>query len=67
MVNYIQKSHAPLRERLIAKGYKIVGEFNCAGWNTHQFLKFFGGMNKGRPNETDIQKARSFAQKLKLE
>ena len=61
----MRKDHAALREKLLQKGYLIVGEFSCKGYNTNSFLKYFGGMNKGRPNENDIQKAREFAQALK--
>jgi hypothetical protein len=35
----------------------IVDEFGCAGLNTNGFLKFFGGMNKGRPNAEDPKHA----------
>ncbi len=57
--------HAPLREKLQAKGYMIVDEFNCVGFNTNSFLKFFGGMNKGRPHAEDLKDAEKFAQNLK--
>ena len=56
--------HTPLREILQSKGYVIVDEFNCAGWNTNSILKIFGGMNKGRPNAEDIKDAEEFAQNL---
>lgn len=56
--------HAALRMRLIAKGYAIAGEFNCAGYNTNSFLKLFGGLNKGRPNAEDLQRAAAFAKEL---
>ena len=62
--DYIEKAHSPLRERLQAKGYVIVGEFMCPGWNTNTFLKAFGGINKGRPNAEDLEKARKFARRL---
>jgi hypothetical protein len=42
----------------------IVDEFMCPGWNTNTFLKAFGGINKGRPNAEDLEKAREFARKL---
>ncbi|MFW9810082.1 MAG: flavodoxin family protein [Candidatus Thorarchaeota archaeon] len=57
--------HTPLREKLQAKGYRIVGEFNCHGFNTNSFLKYFGGMNKGRPNAEDLKNAEEFALKIK--
>ena len=59
------KNHSELREKLLSKGYVIVGEFNCSGFNTNSFLKYFGGMNKGRPNEEDLKSAEEFAENLK--
>ena len=54
--------HTPLREKLLSKGYMIVDEFNCLGFNTNSFLKYFGGINKGRPNAEDLKDAEEFAQ-----
>ena len=59
------KDHARLREILKSRGYTILDEFSCKGFNTNSFLKFFGGMNKGRPNEEDIRNAEQFAERLK--
>lgn len=61
----VAKDHSLLREKLQSKGYLIVGEFGCLGFNTNSFLKFFGGMNKGRPNVEDLKHAEEFAQNLK--
>jgi flavodoxin len=61
----LAKDHSTLREKLEAKGYRIVGEFQCKGFNTNVFLKYFGGMNKGRPNEEDLKNAEEFAQNLR--
>ena len=58
-------THTPLREKLKAKGFIIVDEFNCLGFNRNSFLKLFGGMNKGRPNENDLKDAEGFARNLK--
>jgi flavodoxin len=58
---FILKNHAALRERLQAKGYAIVDEFGCPGFNTNSFLRFFGGFNKGRPNAVDLKRAEEFA------
>ena len=66
VIELIAKNHAPLREKLQSKGYVIVDEFVCAGFNTNSFLKLFGGLNKGRPNAEDLKHAEEFAQKLKL-
>jgi flavodoxin len=60
----IDDPHSPLREKLQSKGYMIVGEFNCAGFNTNSFLKLVGGMNKGKPNAEDLKRAEEFAQNL---
>jgi len=61
----VAKDHLLLREKLQSKGYLIVGEFSCKGFNTNSFLKYFGGMNRGRPNDEDLKNAEEFAQKLK--
>ena len=62
---YARKCHATLREKLQSKGYSIVDEFSCAGFNTNKFLKYFGGINKGRPNVEDLKHAEEFALRLK--
>lgn len=61
----VAKDHLILREKLQAKGYLIIGEFSCKGFNTNSFLKYFGGMNKGRPNDVDLNHAKEFALSLK--
>jgi flavodoxin len=42
---YTSKCHTTLTETLQSKGYTIVGQFGCAGFNTNKFLKYFGGIN----------------------
>lgn len=64
---YAVKSHSTLREKLQSRGYVIIDEFSCAGFNTNSFLKLFGGLNKGRPNAEDLKHAEEFAQNLKGE
>ncbi|MBI9011763.1 MAG: flavodoxin family protein [Clostridiales bacterium] len=63
----VKKDHSSLREKLESKGYFIVGEFSCKGFNTNSFLKFIGGMNKGRPNCEDLKNAKEFALNLIIE
>ena len=63
----LAKDHSTLREKLESRGYRIVDEFQCKGFNTNSFLKYFGGMNKGRPNEEDLKLAEAFAEKLKVQ
>ena len=60
------KDHLTLRQKLQSKGYTIVDEFQCKGFNTNSFLKIFGGMNKDRPNSEDLKHAEAFAEKLKV-
>ena len=62
---YVAKNHPSLKEKLQSKGYIIVDEFSCAGFNTNNVLKRFGGINKGRPNAEDLKQAEEFAQNLK--
>ena len=61
----VAEDHSQLRDKLKSKGYKIVDEFACKGFNTNSFMKYFGGMNKGRPNAGDLKHAEEFAQRLK--
>jgi flavodoxin len=63
--DYIFKAHSALKEKLQMKGYTIVDEFMCPGFNTNSFLKLFGGINKGRPNAEDLKHAETFAKNLK--
>lgn len=58
------KDHLALRQKLQSKGYVVIDEFSCKGFNTNSFLKYFGGMNKGRPNSEDLRQAEQFAQNL---
>ncbi len=62
----LTKNHQQLRNRLQSKGYTIVGDFSCPGFNTNSFLERLGGINKGRPDADDLKQAEEFAAKLKL-
>jgi flavodoxin len=62
----VKDDHSQIRAKLESKGYIIVGEFGCKGFNTNSFLKYFGGMNKGRPNSDDLKRAEEFAKNLKI-
>jgi flavodoxin len=61
----LAKDHKSLREKLESKGYMIVDEFQCKGFNTNSFMKYFGGMNRGRPNAKDLKNAKEFVTNLK--
>ncbi len=59
-----ESNHETLRGILQNKGFVIVGEYACPGHNTNSFLKYFGGMNKNRPNADDLRNAGLFAKEL---
>ncbi len=61
---YVTENHSSLREKLQSKGYMIVDEFACKGFNTNSFMKYLGGMNKGRPNAEDLKNAEEFAKHI---
>jgi len=61
----MQGFHKNLRRKLELKGYNILDEFNCAGYDTFLFNKVVGGISKGRPNQDDLNAAQTFAEKLK--
>lgn len=61
---FTKRNHAEMREKLALKGYTVIGDFSCAGWNTNSFLKYFGGINKGRPDARDLADAEAFARSM---
>jgi hypothetical protein len=56
--------HWALRRRLKRKGTHILGEFCCRGWDTVGPLWLMGGLNRRRPNASDLQRAREFARQF---
>ena len=56
--------HQDLRDELRAKGLHIIGEFSAKGWDTYGPLKYIGGINRGRPDEKDLNRAGEFARSL---
>ena len=60
-------NHSKIKKRLQEKGFNIVGEFSCKGYDTIGPLRFFGGINKNKPSNDDIERAREFAKSLKEE
>ena len=53
--------HKALKEKLIKKGFNIIGDFSCKGLDKFGPLALIGGLNKGRPNKEDLKKAEDFA------
>jgi len=60
----IHDYHRSIKKMLRAKGYRIIGEFTCRGYNTHGPFGWLGGMNKGKPDARDLENARKFAENL---
>ncbi len=61
----INKAHNHFKKLLTDKGYEVVGDFNCIGHDSYGPLKYIGGINKGRPDESDVNLAKEFANSLK--
>jgi flavodoxin len=58
---FLKNYNEPLKEKLTAKGFQVVGEFSCKGFDTFGPFKLIGGINKGLPNEEDCRKVQEFA------
>jgi len=61
---FLNRGHKSIRKILQDKNFKIIGEFDCLGHDSNGFLKYFGGINKGKPDKKDIEKAKDFARNL---
>lgn len=60
-----QMAHAELKKHLADKGLNVVGEWHCRAFDTFGPLMLLGGINKGRPNEGDVNDAKRFAEGLR--
>lgn len=56
--------HWPIKSLLMRKGFDIVGEFHCRGFDTVGPLWLFGGINRRHPDSRDLEKAAVFARRL---
>lgn len=56
--------HAPLKRLLARKGFDVVGEFACRGFDTWGPLWLAGGLNRRHPDEHDLQRAQAFARRI---
>lgn len=63
-IGFVRYYHRPLKQKLLNKGFDIIGEFSCKGFDTFSPFNYIGGINKGRPNEKDLNKAKAFAEGL---
>ncbi|MFI9719725.1 flavodoxin family protein [Streptomyces sp. NPDC052396] len=55
----------PLVRLLEQKGFEVSHTFSCRGFDTWLPFKLVGGLNKERPNGTDLAAARAFAEGLR--
>lgn len=55
---------AAIAEAVRSRKAKILGEYGCFGFNTFGPFKLIGGIAKGSPNETEIQNALKFYERL---
>jgi len=63
-MRFVHDFDKPLKEKLKQKGFNIVGGFSCRGFDTSQAAKIIGGINRGRPDEKDLNQAENFARGL---
>ena len=54
-----------IRYRLASKGFGVLDSFSGRGLDTVGPLRFVGGVNKGRPNNRDLDRAAAFAVRLR--
>jgi len=57
--------HKPIRKRLEAKGFEVIGSFSCRGFDTVGPFGLIGGINRGRPDGHDLERAEAFAAHLR--
>lgn len=57
--------HGPLKAQLKRKGFDVVAEFHCRGFDTVGPLWLLGGLNRHHPDERDLRNAAAFARSLR--
>lgn len=55
----------PVQKHLESKGFEVIGSFSCRGFDTVGPFGFIGGINRGRPNDHDLDRAAKFAARLR--
>jgi flavodoxin len=55
----------PVRKQLESRGFEVIGSFSCRGFDTVGPFGFIGGINRGRPNDHDLDRAAAFAARLR--
>ncbi len=63
--NFIfNRAHIHFKKILKKKGFEVIDEFDCLGFDTYGPIKYIGGINRGKPNSNDIKRAKNFAKSL---
>jgi flavodoxin len=58
---YSVRGHDLFKVKLKEKGFQVIGEFSCLGFDTALSSE---GINRGRPNAEDLREAETFARSL---
>jgi flavodoxin len=58
--------HRSFRHLLLRKGFEVIGEFHCRGFDTVGPLWLLGGLNRRHPDERDLANAAAFASQLQI-
>ena len=58
---YSMRAHEAFKAFLVGKGFTVVGEFSCLGFDTALSAE---GINKGKPDTSDLKAAEKFAKGL---
>ena len=56
--------HRPFTRELARKGFDVVGEFHCRGFDSWGPLWFAGGLNRRHPDDRDLDRAAAFARRI---
>ena len=64
-MRFIHNFDRTLKEKLQRKGFDIIGQFSCRGYDTSKAAMIVGGINNDRPNARDLKRAEDFARGLK--
>ncbi|MFP4539560.1 MAG: flavodoxin family protein [Candidatus Paceibacterota bacterium] len=62
--SFLNRGHRHIKRRLKNKGFQVIGEFDCRGYDAFGPLSFLGGLNKGKPDKMDLKNAEKFSQKI---
>ena len=58
-LSYSRLAHDRFRPLIIKKGFRIIGEFSCLGFDTALTRE---GINNGKPDKQDLENAENFSQ-----